>query len=117
MILSYADPPKVSLPVRLAVKEGMLAIFKTAAKERGKRNDLFPVEGGKSYEREFGWVIFEREAMWAAVNKERVARGLQPVDMSVLKRVEQMATGHSDYAAKYALYAALLAVGDINIEL
>lgn len=103
--------------MRLAVKEDMLAIFTAASKERGKRNDLIPVEGGKSYEREFGWVIFEREAMWAAVNKERVARGLQPVALSVVQRVERMATGHSDYASKYALYAALLAVGDIDIEL
>ncbi len=77
---------------------------------------MLPIPVGKSYEREFGWIVFERETMRAAVNVERVRRGLPPVDISVIKKVEQIATGHSDYASKFALYAAELAVGDIEVE-
>lgn len=116
MILTHADPPKVSVRERLDMRDRMLAIFQAAAKERPQRNDLLPVPGGKSYEREFGWVVFERETMWAAVNKERDARGLKPVSLLVVQKVEQFATGHSDYASKFALYSAELAVGDIEVE-
>lgn len=57
------------------------------------------------------WIEAERHAMHSAVNAERAARSLAPLDLAAVERVENMACGHSDYAHKFALYCAELALG------
>lgn len=67
------------------------------------------------------WLLFELGAMTAAVAAERTAaRGLRILDLGDLpelsmdqlyeqvRRVEQMACGHTDYATKFPLYCAEL---------
>lgn len=53
----------------------------------------------------------EQAAMLHAVNLERVRRRLPHVTMAELIRREQLAVGHTDYAIKFALYCAELALG------
>jgi hypothetical protein len=54
------------------------------------------------------WIEFERSVMFEAVNNERQARGLPPISLTDVMRVERMATGHVDYSSKFALYCAEL---------
>ncbi len=63
---------------------------------------------------ELEWVAFERQAMLTAVNIERHTRGLPPATMAQIIRVENNAAGHVDYATKYPLYCAELALGYDN---
>jgi hypothetical protein len=58
------------------------------------------------------WVVIEREAMYQAVNRERFARGKDPITMQEITSVETMASGHSDYSRKFALYCAELILDD-----
>lgn len=88
--------------------KAMEEVLQTAAKERPKRQGWVRLGD----EDEPGWVFYEREAMHAAVNRERSARGLGSVTLLDVRRVERWAQGHSDYAHKYALYCAEIAVGD-----
>jgi len=76
----------------------------TAAEHRRERDDLVDTPDGP----EMGWVIYERNQMHAATDAERAARGLPPVPLPDLLRVERSAYGHSDYAAQYAWGCALL---------
>jgi hypothetical protein len=50
--------------------------------------------------------------MLDAVNLERRVRGLPQVIEAQVIRVENQAHGHVDYAHKYALYCAELAMGE-----
>jgi phosphopantetheine adenylyltransferase len=81
-------------------------ILTEAQWERSLRNDWVESPDGPS---ELGWVIFERETMHRAVNQVRGENGLAEISVEHVKRVERMATGHSDYTFKYALYCAELA--------
>lgn len=92
---------------RLALRDRLLDVFLTAARERPQRQDLVDV----GYGLECAWVDYERQQMLAAVNGVRAERGLPPVDMATIARVETQACGHVDYASKYALYCSELAVG------
>lgn len=87
----------------------MQAVFQTAAAERSKRPNLVPEPGEGRTELE--WVLFERSTMLAAVNAERAVIGLPPVDVTMVRRVERLAEGHTDYATKFPLYCAELVVG------
>lgn len=102
---------------RTAVRDRLSAVFQTASKERKARPDLVRVEkvtlhGRKFVDWEPAWVIYEREQMLAAVNVERTTRGLPPVDIRHVERVEQMACGHVDYGTKYPLYCSEIALGE-----
>jgi hypothetical protein len=86
----------------------LLATMRTtlinAQHERPKREDF--VDG------ELGWVTYERTVMLNAVNTARSERGLPPVTVTEIERVEQQAVGHSDYTQKFALYCSELARGE-----
>ena len=107
--------PGYKIPERLKLRDAMLAVFQTAAKERPKRPGVVPIPGDPRWT-ELAWVSFERDTMLAAVNKERSVRGLLPVTLQHFMRVEQLAVGHSDYCTKFALYCAELAMGEENIK-
>jgi len=57
---------------------------------------------------ELGWIIAERLAMFAEVNRLLSTRGLPTIQLSELCRAELRAVGHSDYSEKFALYCAEL---------
>lgn len=83
-----------------ALQQEMYRTLTQAQAERHLREEL--VDG------ELGWIRYERETMHAAVNQARSDRGLPPVPIEAVDRVEQQATGHSDYTKKFALYCAEL---------
>jgi hypothetical protein len=59
------------------------------------------------------WVVHERKCMVEAVNEHRIALGKNPVDMETfIRKAENPAVGHSDYAHKFALYCAFLVEAD-----
>lgn len=58
-----------------------------------------------------GWVIDEAGQMLALVNRSRAEAGRQPAALEQVLRIEESAHG-SDYAAKYALRCAFLALGE-----
>lgn len=74
---------------------------------RHLRPGMVDVPGGQECE----WVAFERFTMLAITNAVRRRRGLPEVSQHDIARVEQQACGHSDYARKYAMYCAELALG------
>jgi hypothetical protein len=74
--------------------------LRTAATERDSRRERHPESG------EPAWVAFERTQMTAEVNRQRVARGLPPILGAAVTFIEQGASGHIDYAKKYALGCA-----------
>ncbi|MGW4406544.1 hypothetical protein ACWEJ6_21120 [Nonomuraea sp. NPDC004702] len=45
-------------------------------------------------------------------NLIRLGTGLPPATIDQIRRIEQSACGHSDYADKYALRCAFLALGE-----
>lgn len=96
---------------KLAVRQQLLDLLTTAAKDRHKREAWIPRVGEPGWT-EPGWVAYERDLMFAAVNRQRSARGLEPVFLKEIMRVEQFAVGHSDYMSKFTLYCAELAVGE-----
>mgnify|MGYP000665061324 CR=1 FL=1 len=57
------------------------------------------------------WIDAEQAAMLHAVNLERARRRLPHATLAELQRREQLAVGHVDYATKFALYCAELALG------
>jgi len=85
----------------------LYATLTTAMKERDHRSDVMDFMG----RRELEWVVYERQMMLGMVNHLREERGLDDVTIEEIESVESMATGHSDYAKKFALYCADLAVG------
>lgn len=96
---------------RLALLDKFLQVFQEAAKERPQRGDFVPTPEGSYQTTEPGWVAFERGTMLEAVNLERRVRGLPEATAAQIIRVENQACGHVDYARKYALYCAELAMG------
>lgn len=74
--------------------------FDRAAAERSKRDQFDPATG------ELGWVLHERAVMHGTVNRVREDRGLPPVPVEEIERVERSAQGHIDYASKFALRCA-----------
>lgn len=56
------------------------------------------------------WVLAELQGMCDAVNVIRLERGRPLVTVSDIERVETGALGHVDYACKFALYCAELAL-------
>lgn len=84
---------------RRALRDRLLTRLIELSRQRGERDRLAPSG-------EVAWMPYEREQMLAAVNIERAGRGLPPVGLGLVERVERMAVGHSDYGTKFALYCA-----------
>lgn len=57
------------------------------------------------------WIDVELDVMHHAVNCERSKHGLPDLDRTVIVRASALAAGHSNYASKFALYCAELALG------
>lgn len=93
----------------LATRDRFRAVLRATMGERRQRDDVVTLPDGS---RELGWVLFERQQMFATVNQVRAEQGLPPVGMAAVERVEQMAVGHVDYFTKFALYCTELALGD-----
>lgn len=91
----------------MASRDRLLAVFTQAAQFRSLRQELID-EGAEA---ECGWQRYERHVMLAEVNRQRRGVGLPPADEAAVGYVERQACGHSDYAAKWALYCAELATG------
>ncbi len=104
---------QVTLSVKLALIKEMEGVFQAAAKERNKRPDVVADPVNPRWTAP-AWMVFERERMHAAVNAERARRGLVPVDLRAIARVESLACGHVDYAKKYPLYCAEIALGEVE---
>jgi hypothetical protein len=85
-------------------------ILAKAMKERGDRQEFIP--DPHDTHQNPAWVLFERQTMHDTVNAERQARGLQPIPISAVVRVERCASGHVDYQRKFALYCAELVLGE-----
>ena len=87
---------------RLAAK--FREVLYEAASQRRERDDI--VDGPEGPE--MLWAVYERGCMHGAVTIERAARGLPPVPLDDILRVERPARGHSDYAAQFAWGCAQL---------
>jgi hypothetical protein len=96
-----------STRAKLALRDRFQQHLHELASHRNERSDVVDTEHGV----ECGWMVFERQGMLAAVNQARAERGLLPADPAAVRRAENMACGHVDYAAKFALYCAELALG------
>lgn len=57
------------------------------------------------------WLDAEIDCMHAEVNRLRNSRAMTDVSRLVVVRHERAASGHTDYAHKFALYCAELALG------
>jgi len=85
-----------------------------AQHERSQRQAEIPSNNPNSRHKELGWVVFERQVMFDAVNAERQVHKLPPINMETfISKVETLALGHSDYTHKLALYGAEMAHGRI----
>lgn len=93
---------------KLQIRDRIRDALRHAFKERSQRENLVKTEDGS----EFGFVLFERETVHRAVNKERGTRNLPPVTVLEVRRVERLAEGHFDYADKFSRYCAELAIGE-----
>jgi hypothetical protein len=88
-----------------AATDVLRAARAAAQQERDQRPDL--ISG--AYGVECAWAPYERGRMHDAVNAIRAERGLPPVPMEDIDRVDRLAAGHSDYSRKFAFYCAELA--------
>lgn len=91
----------------MSVRDAMRETLSDAMDERDQRRDLVS-DGPRTVP---AWVHYEREAMTTAVNTARANRGLEPITLKAVARVEHQAVGHVDYFQKFAFYCAELAIG------
>ncbi|OZB79884.1 hypothetical protein [Microbacterium sp. 13-71-7] len=80
--------------------EELRSVFSAAAEHRSEREHFDAATG------ELGWVLYERDVMHDAVNRLRARLGRGPVTEDDVLRVERSASGHIDYAQKFALGCA-----------
>lgn len=88
------------------------AVFSEAAGQRNQRSEF--VRDMTDNTHVPGWVIYEREQMFGAINAERAKMGKEPIELRSYVRAENCAKGHSDYAKKLALYATELVFDDFR---
>lgn len=81
----------------LLTKRAMLSILTSQQSRRGEYRGT-------------QWLDVEIDVMHHAVNCERSKRELPDIDRATVVRADRMAAGHSDYASKFALYCAELAL-------
>ena len=89
---------------KLDMRNILLETLSKAQEERRQRQQLVRVDGYSQP----AWILFERETMLDATNRERAILGKDPVSEKDVLRVEKNADGHSDYSYKYALGCAEL---------
>lgn len=92
-----------------AICDDLLTMFNAATTMRDQRRHFVTGLDGTP---ELGWVQFERDLMHEMTNRYRADAGLADVPIEEIAAVEQLAAGHSDYALKFALYCAEIAVGE-----
>lgn len=97
-----------SLEARITARDRLLDCLREAAKQRYRRQERVPGPYGE----ESAWVGWEAEQMLDLTNLIRLGTGLPPATIDQIRRIEQSACGHSDYADKYALRCAFLALGE-----
>ncbi|MBK3582211.1 hypothetical protein JHN49_00195 [Streptomyces sp. MBT57] len=83
----------------------LLAALAAAEEQRDQRPDLVDGPDGPECE----WAAFERATMHQSVNGIRAGRGLPPIPLAAVTRIERLTVGHSDYRRKFAFYCAELA--------
>jgi len=94
------------------INESLQTTFQAAVKERPQREEV--VVDPLTQSHEVGWVVFERKALWVAVNLWRAQSHLPALTLKDIERVETLAAGHADYGSKFVLYCTELALGDDN---
>lgn len=102
---------------RIEVRQRMTQRFETLVKERPKRDHLVKTQksypSGTTYkETEFAWGPFERDGMLQTINEIRAQNGIEPATMVHVDRADRQAAGHVDYARKFVLYCAEIALGE-----
>lgn len=91
-------------------------VFQEAVKQRGNLTRMVPdpAETRLPLMQVPEWVLHERNAMYAAINKERKLFKKAPIAIETFVRVENCAKGHCDYASKLSLYATELVFDDFR---
>lgn len=89
---------------RMAVRDRLLDELADAASRRDRSPGTVETPLGPEPE----WAVYERGRMLSVVNTERAVRGKLPLGLADVERVERLCVGHSDYAAKFALYCSEL---------
>lgn len=102
------------IPHRMALLDRLQKALAEAQAHRPERQELVADEYDTI--RIPGWVAFEREAMFRAVTEERAKLGKRPIPMDLVVRHERMASGHSDYSQKYAIYCMELVLDESPIQ-
>lgn len=87
-----------------AVHERFHHTLMNAAADRSSRQRFDAATG------ELEWVLHERAVLLSEVNRVRAETGGAPVEADAIEDAEQGALGHVDYATKFALYCAELAL-------
>lgn len=100
--------PTVPIRERMQTRDRFWQLLLRITQQRHEREDLVAAPDGGQ---ELAWVAWEAEQMHALVNEIRAGHGLEPVGIDLIREIEASASGHSDYAAKYALRSAFLALG------
>lgn len=90
----------------MEVQQRLLRRLQDAAGSRPNRRGVV----GTPFGDEFAWVVSERGQMLDEVNAVRAQFGRRPLAVEEVRRVELVARGHADDAAKFALYCAELAL-------
>jgi hypothetical protein len=91
---------------RLRFRDELLKILEDAQTERKLRD--------KWIDGELGWVVYERQVMFNAVNAKRKSLGKEAISMKDLEQAESSACGHCDYSKKFAFYCAELVIHSID---
>lgn len=86
----------------LTLRDRFRAKLAELAEHRGERQALVQTDRGVQIE----WMPWEEREMLHEVNRARAELGAPNVDPDVVHRANQLASGHSDYAPKFALYLA-----------
>jgi len=94
--------------ILMALRDHLRSTLMDLAQQREDHRSVVDTPNGPEME----WVGNERSAMFGEVNRVRQSGGKPPIQLEQLQRVENAATGHSDYMDKFALYCAELAIAD-----
>jgi hypothetical protein len=94
---------------KLALRDRLLTRFLELAKERPFRRYEVTVDG----RRELAWSLFEQNGMLEEVNEIREERGFVHTTLPSIQEAERLCVGHADYAKKWALYCAEIAMKEL----
>ncbi|MCE4026215.1 hypothetical protein LXM50_09530 [Microbacterium sp. Au-Mic1] len=83
--------------------DDLLAVLRRTQAVRDERREFVKTPDGTA---QLGWVLYEREQMFAAVNGLRAKAGKDPVALEKLTSAETRAAGHIDYTSKFAMGCA-----------